>query len=60
MNDLVQRLSEGWHSVEASLRPETSVQALKECLDRGYVHVRFTETRGEPSWGFRSMASGRI
>jgi hypothetical protein len=46
VNDLVRRLSEGRHPVEVSLRPERTVKALKECLDRGYVHIRFTSTRG--------------
>jgi hypothetical protein len=52
MNDLVERLSNGRHAVEASLRPERSVKALKECLDRGWVHVRFTGTRGGTELGF--------
>jgi hypothetical protein len=51
MSDLVQRLSQGQHPVEVSLRPERSVQALKECLDRGYVHIKFTETRGGTELG---------
>jgi hypothetical protein len=51
MSDLVQRLSEGQHPVEVSLRPERSVQALKDCLDRGYVHIKFTNTRGGTELG---------
>jgi hypothetical protein len=52
MNDLVQRLSQGEHAVEVSLRPERTVKALKDCLDRGFVHVRFTKTRGGTELGF--------
>jgi hypothetical protein len=52
MSDLVTRLSQGQHPVEASLRPEKTVKALKECLDRGFVHIRFTQTRGGTELGF--------
>jgi hypothetical protein len=51
MNDLVQRLSEGRHPVEVSLRPERTVQAFKECVDRDFVLVRFTSTRGTTELG---------
>lgn len=51
MNDLVERLCEGQHPVEVSLRPERTVQALKERLDLGYVHIRFTDTRGGTELG---------
>lgn len=53
MNDLVKRLSVGRHAVEISLRPERNLQALKERLDDGYLHVRFTETRGGTELGIR-------
>ena len=46
MDELVARLSAGDHPVEASLRPEKTIKALKECIDRGYVHIKFTETEG--------------
>src|SRR5437660_9806464 len=52
-DNLVERLSKGTHPVEASLRPEKSVPALKECIDRGYVHIKFTETRGGTELGVR-------
>jgi hypothetical protein len=51
MSDLVRRLSEGEHPVEVSLRPERTVKALNECLDRKYVHIRFTNTRGGTELG---------
>jgi hypothetical protein len=41
------------HPVGASLRPEKSVQLLKECIDRGYVHIRFPGTRGGTELGIR-------
>jgi hypothetical protein len=46
MNELVQRLSQGNHLVEASLRPSKTATAFKESIDRGYVHIKFTETKG--------------
>ncbi len=53
MNELVQRLSTGKHPVEASLRPDKTASALKECIDRGYVNIRFTNTRGGTDLGVR-------
>ncbi len=53
MDELVQRLSEGDHPVEASLRPERTVKALKEAIDRGYVHIKFTDTKGGTELGVR-------
>jgi hypothetical protein len=53
MDSLVERLSQGEHSVEISLRPERTLKYLKECLDRRYVHVKFTETRGGTELGFQ-------
>lgn len=52
-DDLVQRLCDGEHPVEASLRPSPSVDRFKECLDRGYVHIKFTGTRGGTELGIR-------
>jgi uncharacterized protein YbdZ (MbtH family) len=48
---LVSRLSRGDHPVEISLRPEPSVAALAQAIDRGYVFVRFTDTRGGTELG---------
>lgn len=53
MNDLVRKLTEGEHPVEASMRPEKTLQGFKAALDRGYVHVRFTATRGGTELGFK-------
>jgi len=45
MNELVQRLTQD-QEIVASLRPETTVPAFKAAIDRGYVHCKFTQTRG--------------
>lgn len=52
-NDLVQRLSEGDHPVEASLRPEKTVQIFKERIDLGHLHIKFTDTKGGTELGVR-------
>ena len=51
MNELVQRLSQGEHPVEASLKPEKTAVAFKESIDRGYVHIKFTNTKGGTDLG---------
>jgi hypothetical protein len=53
MNELVQRLSQGNHPVEASLRPERTVLAFKDCIERGYVHIKFTNTQGGTDLGMQ-------
>jgi hypothetical protein len=50
MNELVQRLT-AEQPIAASLRPEATVEAFKAAIDRGYVHVLFTETRGGTELG---------
>jgi uncharacterized protein YbdZ (MbtH family) len=40
------RLSRGSHAVELALRSERTIDALVSQIDTGYVHVRFTATRG--------------
>ncbi len=50
MDELVERLSQGQHKVEVTVLPKTP-QGLKESLERGYVHVKFTETRGGSELG---------
>lgn len=51
MSELVQKLSHGRHRAVVSLRPTPSVEAFKACLDRGYLLVKFTETRGGTELG---------
>jgi hypothetical protein len=50
---LVDRLCEGDHPVEAGLRPEKTVRLFKEAIDRDYVHIKFTQTRGGTELGVR-------
>lgn len=50
---LVERLAEGDHAVEVSLRPEKTSKVFKEAIDRDYVHVKFTQTKGGTEIGFR-------
>ncbi len=52
MSDLIERLSHD-QPVVASLRPEATIEAFKGAIDRGYVHVLFTETRGGTELGLR-------
>jgi len=52
-NDLVRRLSEGEHPVEASLSPEKTVQIFKERIDLGHLHIKFTDTTGGTELGVR-------
>ena len=52
MNDLVQRLTQE-QPVIVSLRPEATPERLKDAVGRGYVHIKFTETRGGTELGIR-------
>jgi hypothetical protein len=47
MSELIKKLSQSRH-VQCR-RPEKSTVALKECIDRNYVHIFFTETGTELS-----------
>jgi hypothetical protein len=46
MSELVGKLCSGDHPVEISIRPDRTSGALRACLDKGYVHLKFTGTRG--------------
>lgn len=48
---LVSTLCSGTHRVVAGVRPEGSVDAFRACIERGYVHVRFVDTRGGTELG---------
>jgi uncharacterized protein YbdZ (MbtH family) len=50
---LVEKLCEGDHPVIASLRPEKTVKAFKDRIEMGYVHIKFTETKGGTELGVR-------
>ncbi len=51
MDELVQRLSEGDHPVVT--QRYKSAEELKQAIDRGYVLVKFTDTRGGTELGVR-------
>jgi uncharacterized protein YbdZ (MbtH family) len=50
---LVDKLCEGNHPVEVGLRPERTVKLFKEAIDRGFVHIKFTQTKGGTELGVR-------
>lgn len=50
---LVDRLCEGNHAVEVGLRPEKTVKLFKDAIDRDYVYIKFTQTKGRTELGFR-------
>ena len=39
--------------MEAGLRPEKTAEAFKAAIDRGYVHIKFTATKGGTELGVR-------
>ena len=53
MSELVDRLCEGNHPVVACVGPEKTASAFKECLDRKFVRIKFTATRGGTELGIR-------
>jgi uncharacterized protein YbdZ (MbtH family) len=48
---LVDKLCEGDHPVEVGLRPERTVKLFKDAIDRNYVHIKFSKTRGGTELG---------
>ena len=52
MDDLVRRLAEGNHPVVAS-RAEGSIKELAASIQRGLVHIEFTDTEGGTELGVR-------
>lgn len=55
---LVERLCDGDHAVEVGLRPEKTVKVFKEAIDRDYVYIKFTQTKGGTELGFRLDRGG--
>ena len=39
--------------MEVSLRTETTAEAFKAAIDRGYVYIKFTDTKGGTELGVR-------
>lgn len=52
-DELVTRLAKGIHPVEVGLHPDKTAEAFKAAIDRGYVHIKFTETKGGTELGVR-------
>jgi uncharacterized protein YbdZ (MbtH family) len=50
---LVDRLCEGDHPVEVGLRPARTVELFKAAIDRNYVHIKFTDTKGGTELGVK-------
>ncbi len=53
MSELPNRLAEGEHKVIFPSRLDDPLQELRDCIERDYVFVKFTETRGGTELGFR-------
>ena len=53
MSELVHKLAEGDHRVVARAGRDNTLEELKAAIEREYVHVKFTETRGGTELGFR-------
>ena len=49
---LVDCLCEGDHAKAVGLRPEKTVKLFKEAIDRSYIHIKFTQTKGGTELGF--------
>lgn len=58
MTELVQRLLRVQQRIELGLRPEKSIEVLRECIGRGLVHVKFLDTRGPTEVGIRLEPTG--
>ena len=58
MSELVNKLAAGKHPVEAVLRPNRTPEAFKESIQRGYVHVKFTDTIGGTELGVNLETDG--
>lgn len=50
---LVDKLCNGDHPIEVGGRPEKTVQHFKEAIDRDFVHIKFTKTKGGTELGVR-------
>lgn len=50
INELVKRLSEGKHEIVIGHRDE-SYEEIKERIEDGYIHIKFTQTRGGTELG---------
>jgi hypothetical protein len=53
MSELPHKLAKGEHKVIATAGRDNTLEEFKAAIDRAYVHVKFTETRGGTELGFR-------
>jgi hypothetical protein len=52
INELVRKLSEGKHDVSLNERGE-DIQELKERIEQGFIHIKFTQTQGGTELGIK-------
>lgn len=52
MSELPHKLAKGEHKVIATAGRDSTLEEFKAAVDRKYVHVKFTETRGGTELGF--------
>jgi hypothetical protein len=52
VNELVQRLSEGNHPITVG-GPDPSLEHFKQSIERDYVHIKFTGTKGGTDLGVK-------
>jgi len=53
MSELAQRLSQGTHTITYRPKRDDARAELRDAIEREYVHVLFTGTRGGTELGFR-------
>ncbi len=53
MSELPYKLAKGEHKVIAGAVRDDPLEDLKAAIERDYVHVKFTETKGGTELGFR-------
>ena len=53
MSELVQKEAKGDHRIIFRAIRDNPVEELKQCIDRDFVHLKFTETKGGTELGFR-------
>lgn len=58
MSELVNKLAADKHPVEVVVRPQRTPAAFKESIQRGYVHIKFTDTIGGTELGINLEADG--
>ena len=46
MSELVRKLSQGEQKIEVTIRPDRTPKALLECIQKGYVHLKFPSRGG--------------